>query len=308
MQLGVIGLGRMGANIARRLMRAGHKCVVHDLNSDAVDLLAKEGAVAAKSLDTLVSRLSKPRAVWIMVPDTAVETTLANLGPLLAAGDVVIDGGNSHFSDDVRRANDLNSRGVHYVDVGTSGGVWGLTEGYCLTIGGEEAVVRRLEPIFKALSPSPLGEGRGEGPGYLHCGPSGAGHFAKMVHNGIEYGVMAAYAEGFNLLHHGDNARYEIDVAKVAEVWRRGSVIRSWLLDLIASALAKDPQLAAFEGFVSDSGEGRWAIKAAVDGSVPAPVLSAALFSRFASRDEDDFANRLLSAMRREFGGHQEPR
>jgi 6-phosphogluconate dehydrogenase len=311
MQLGVIGLGRMGANIARRLMRAGHECVVHDLSGDAVDLLAKEGAVGAKSLDSLVSLLSKPRAVWIMVPDTAVEATLDALAPLLATGDVVIDGGNSHYADDVRRARELASRGIHYVDVGTSGGVWGLTEGYCLTIGGEDAAVRRLDPIFTALSPSispsPLGEGRGEGSGYLHCGPFGAGHFAKMVHNGIEYGVMAAYAEGFNLLRHGDNGRYDIDVAKVAEVWRRGSVIRSWLLDLIASALAKDPQLAGFQGFVSDSGEGRWAVKAAVDASVPAPVLSAALFSRFASRGEDDFANRLLSAMRREFGGHVEP-
>jgi 6-phosphogluconate dehydrogenase len=314
MQLGVIGLGRMGANIARRLMRAGHECVVHDLNGDAVDVVAREGAVGAKTLAALVSGLSAPRAVWIMVPDTAVEATLAALGPLLSAGDVVIDGGNSHYAHDIRRASQLASRGVHYVDVGTSGGVWGLTEGYCLTIGGEEASVKRLSPIFAALSPSPRGpsgagldaEGRGEGR-YLHCGPAGAGHFAKMVHNGIEYGVMAAYAEGFNLLRHGDNGRYDIDAAKVAEVWRHGSVIRSWLLDLIASALAKDPKLAGFEGFVSDSGEGRWAVKAAVDGAVPAPVLSAALFARFSSRGEDDFANRLLSAMRREFGGHQEP-
>jgi 6-phosphogluconate dehydrogenase len=311
MQLGVIGLGRMGANIARRLMRAGHECVVHDLSGDAVDLVASEGATGAKSLGALIERLAKPRAVWIMVPDTAVEATLGGLVPLLSSGDIVIDGGNSHYADDVRRAGQLSSRGIHYVDVGTSGGVWGLAEGYCMTIGGEAAIVRRLEPIFAALSPSPLGEGRGEGggrgEGYLHCGHAGAGHFAKMVHNGIEYGVMAAYAEGFNLLRHGDNKRYDIDVAKVAEVWRHGSVIRSWLLDLIVSALAKDPKLAGFEGFVSDSGEGRWAVKAAVDASVPAPVLTAALFARFASRGEDDFANRLLSAMRREFGGHQEP-
>ena len=295
MQLGVIGLGRMGANIARRLMRAGHECVVHDLSGDAVDALAREGATGAKTLQAFMSQLRKPRAVWIMVPDTAVEATLAALDPLLAADDIVIDGGNSHYQDDVRRAQSLARRGIHYVDVGTSGGIWGLAEGYCLTIGGEEAVVGRLKPIFSALG------------AFLYAGSSGAGHFAKMVHNGIEYGVMAAYAEGFNLLRHGDGGRYEIDVAKVAEVWRHGSVIRSWLLDLIASALAKDPQLAGFDGFVSDSGEGRWAVKAAVDGAVPAPALSAALFARFSSRGEDDFANRLLSAMRREFGGHQEP-
>jgi len=304
----------MGANIARRLMRAGHECVVHDVSGDAVDLLEGEGADGAKTLEAFVLRLSKPRAVWIMVPDSAVEATLTALGPLLSAGDVVIDGGNSHYADDARRASELATHGVHFVDVGTSGGVWGLKEGYCLTIGGEEQIVRRLAPILTALSPSssgtspsPLGEGRGEG-SYLHCGPAGAGHFVKMVHNGIEYGAMAAYAEGFNLMRHGDNGRYDIDVAKVAEVWRHGSVIRSWLLDLIAGALAKDPKLSGFKGFVSDSGEGRWTVKAAVDASVPAPVLSAALFSRFASRGEDDFANRLLSAMRREFGGHQEPR
>ena len=308
MQLGVIGLGRMGANIARRLMRAGHTCVVHDVNGDAVDLLESEGAAGAKTLELLVLRLAKPRAIWLMVPHTEVDATLATLGLLLSAGDVVIDGGNSHYADDVRRASELEKHGIHHVDVGTSGGVWGLKEGYCMTIGGEESIVRHLDPIFLALSPSPLGESRGEGNGYLHCGPAGAGHFVKMVHNGIEYGVMAAYAEGFNLMRHGDNGRYDIAVAKVAEVWRHGSVIRSWLLDLIAGALAKDPQLAGFKGFVSDSGEGRWTVKAAVDASVPAPVLSAALFSRFASRGEDDFANRLLSAMRREFGGHQEPR
>ena len=301
MQLGVIGLGRMGANIARRLVRAGHECVVYDVSADAVAALEREGMAGAKTLDALMSKLSKPRALWIMVPDKAVEATLGSLEPLLASGDIVVDGGNSHYAEDVRRSKSLATRGVQYVDVGTSGGVWGLKDGYCLTIGGEESAVKRLDPIFKALSPS------GEGHGYLHCGPAGAGHFVKMVHNGIEYGVMAAFAEGFNLLRHGDE-RYKIDVAKVADVWRKGSVIRSWLLDLTASALAKDPQLAGFKGHVSDSGEGRWAIKAAVDGSIPAPVLSAALFARFSSRGEDDFANRLLSAMRAEFGGHQEPR
>jgi 6-phosphogluconate dehydrogenase len=295
MQLGVIGLGRMGANIARRLMRAGHECAAYDVAGEAVDALAKEGATGAKGLPALVAHLKAPRAIWIMVPAAAVDATVAALEPLLSAGDIVIDGGNSHFPDDVRRAKALAQRGIHYVDVGTSGGVWGLENGYCLTIGGEQAAVRSLEPIFSALAPAG---------GHLHCGGVGAGHYVKMVHNGIEYGVMAAYAEGFNLLKHAGHAGYDIDVAKVAEVWQQGSVIRSWLLDLTASALAKDPQLATFEGGVSDSGEGRWTIKAAVDASVPAPVLSAALFSRFASRGEDDFANRLLSAMRREFGGH----
>ena len=299
MQLGIIGLGRMGANIARRLMRAGHQCVVYDVSGEAVDLLAAEGADGAKTLEAFILRLSKPRAIWIMVPDTAVEATLDALAPLLSADDVVIDGGNSHYTDDVRRASELATHGIHYIDAGTSGGVWGLKEGYCLTIGGEEAGVKKLQPIFEALAPED---------GYLHCGPAGAGHFVKMVHNGIEYGVMAAYAEGFNLMRHGDNGRYDFDVAKIAEVWRHGSVIRSWLLDLIAGALAKDPQLAGFKGIVSDSGEGRWTVKAALDASVPAPVLSAALFARFSSRGEDDFANRLLSAMRREFGGHREPK
>jgi 6-phosphogluconate dehydrogenase len=299
MQLGIIGLGRMGANIARRLMRAGHPCVVYDVSGDAVDLLAGEGADGAKTLEAFVLRLSKPRAIWLMVPDTAVEATLSALAPLLSADDVVIDGGNSHYTDDVRRASELATHGIGYIDAGTSGGVWGLAEGYCLMIGGDEASVKKLQPIFDALAPEH---------GFLHCGPAGAGHFVKMVHNGIEYGVMAAYAEGFNLMRHGDNGRYDFDVAKVAEVWRHGSVIRSWLLDLISEALAKDPQLAGFKGIVPDSGEGRWTVKAALDTSVPMPVLSAALFSRFASRGEDDFANRLLSAMRREFGGHQEPR
>src|SRR5258708_6457650 len=299
MQLGIIGLGRMGANIARRLMRAGHQCVVYDVNGEAVDLLAGEGADGAKTLEAFVLRLSKPRAIWIMVPDTAVEATLAAIAPLLSADDVVIDGGNSHYTDDVRRASELAAHGIRYIDAGTSGGVWGLAEGYCLMIGGEEASVKKLQPIFDALAPEH---------GFLHCGPAGAGHFVKMVHNGIEYGVMAAYAEGLNLMRHGDNGRYDFDVAKVAEVWRHGSVIRSWLLDLIAEALAKDPLLAGFKGIVPDSGEGRWTVKAALDTSVPMPALSAALFSRFASRGEDDFANRLLSAMRSEFGGHKEPR
>ena len=295
MQLGIIGLGRMGANMARRLMRAGHECVVHDVAAETVEALAREGAVPARSVDALVSRLEAPRAIWIMVPHEAVDAVIASLEPLLARGDMVVDGGNSHYEDDARRFDALATKGIQYVDVGTSGGVWGLEEGYCLMIGGAEPAVKRLAPIFKALSPSP----------YLHCGPAGAGHFVKMVHNGIEYGMMAAYAEGFNLLHRAPG--YEIDATRVAEVWRRGSVVRSWLLDLIAGALAKDPKLAGFQGHVSDSGEGRWTVKAAIDASVPTPVLSAALFSRFSSRNEDDFANRLLSAMRKEFGGHEEP-
>jgi 6-phosphogluconate dehydrogenase len=295
MQLGIIGLGRMGANMARRLMRAGHECVVHDVAAEAVDALAREGATPAQSLDALVKYLRAPRAVWIMVPHEAVDAVIASLEPLLARGDIVIDGGNSHHADDARRFDALATKGIEYVDAGTSGGVWGLEEGYCLMVGGAQAAVKQLDPIFKALSPSP----------YLHCGPAGAGHFVKMVHNGIEYGMMAAYAEGLNLLHRAPG--YDIDTARVAEVWRHGSVVRSWLLDLIAGALAKDPELAGFQGHVSDSGEGRWTVKAAIDASVPAPVLSAALFSRFASRNEDDFANRLLSAMRKEFGGHKEP-
>ena len=297
MQLGIIGLGRMGANIARRLMRAGHACAVHDVSLDAIDTLSREGAASAKTLDALVGTLSKPRAIWIMVPAEAVEATLAKLEPLLSADDVVIDGGNSHYSDAVRRAARLAKRGIHFLDIGTSGGVWGLENGYCLTIGGNDAIVQRLQPIFEALA------SRG---GYLRCGASGAGHFVKMVHNGIEYGVMAAYAEGFNLLHHAEKSGYRFDVGAVAETWRQGSVIRSWLLDLISRALAKDPELKTLQGFVSDSGEGRWTVQEAVDAAVPVPVLSAALFARFCSRGEDNFANRLLSAMRREFGGHQE--
>jgi len=295
MQIGIVGLGKMGANMARRLMRAGHSCVAYDTSGAAVDALAKEGAKGARSLEELVAALTAPRALWIMVPADRVDETIAALEPMLAAGDVVIDGGNSHYPDDVRRAKALAPRGIQYVDVGTSGGVWGLENGYCLMIGGEGSVVRRLQPIFDALAPKD---------GVLHCGPVGSGHFVKMVHNGIEYGVMAAYAEGFNLMKHG--AGYDIDVDKVAEVWRHGSVIRSWLLDLIANALSRDPELANYKGLVSDSGEGRWTVKAAVDAAVPVPVLSAALFSRFSSRGEDEYANRLLSAMRREFGGHVE--
>jgi 6-phosphogluconate dehydrogenase len=313
MQLGIIGLGRMGANIARRLMRAGHACVVHDVAPEAIDAVARDGAAPAKTLETLVGTLSMPRAVWIMVPAEVVEGTLAKLDPLLAANDIVIDGGNSHYTNAIRRAATLGKRGIHFVDVGTSGGVWGLENGYCLTIGGDDGAVDRLRPIFEALAPIPLPgplprERETSGRGYLHCGPTGAGHFVKMVHNGIEYGVMAAYAEGLNLLHHAEKTGYRFDIGAIAETWRQGSVIRSWLLDLIARALAKDPQLASLQGVVSDSGEGRWTMQAAVDASVPVPVLSAALFGRFASRGEDDFANRVLSAMRREFGGHQEPR
>ena len=296
MQLGIVGLGRMGANIARRLMRAGHGCVVHDVAADAVKALAKEGAVAARSIDALAAKLEAPRAIWIMVPHETVDAVIAGLEPLLGNGDIVIDGGNSHYADDVIRAEQLGARGIHYVDVGTSGGVWGLENGYCLMIGGEKPVVKRLTPIFEALAPSR--------DGFLHCGPSGAGHFVKMVHNGIEYGLMAAYAEGLNLLEHAPG--YDMEVAKIAQLWRHGSVVRSWLLDLTASALAKDAKLAGFKGHVSDSGEGRWTVQAAVDAAVPVPVLSAALFARFSSRGEDDFANRLLSAMRREFGGHLE--
>jgi 6-phosphogluconate dehydrogenase len=310
MQLGMIGLGRMGANIVRRLMRAGHECAVYDRDAAAAAALAKEGARAASSPAELASTLSAPRAIWIMLPAESVDAAIEALAPSLSGGDIVIDGGNSNFRDDERRAKSLAARGIRYVDVGTSGGVWGLENGYCLMVGAEEAVFAHLEPIFASLAPgahaapptaSRTARGTAER-GYLHCGPVGAGHFAKMVHNGIEYGVMAAFAEGFNLLR----SRPRVDVAEVAELWRRGSVVRSWLLDLIAEALAKDPELGAFKGFVPDSGEGRWTVQTAVEAAVPVPVLSAALFSRFASRGEDDFANKLLSAMRAEFGGHRE--
>jgi 6-phosphogluconate dehydrogenase len=334
MQLGMIGLGRMGANMVRRLMRQGHQCVVYDRNRDTVQGLAKEGAIGAASLEEFVAKLNAPRAAWLMVPAAAVDSTLAELAPRMQEDDIIIDGGNSYYVDDIRRSRELQPKGIHYVDVGTSGGVWGLERGYCLMIGGEEKAVRRLDPIFKTLAPGPGSIPRTPGRekaggtaefGYLHCGPNGGGHFVKMVHNGIEYGLMAAYAEGLNILKHAnvgkrgrtidaettplrepDHYQYDFNLADVTEVWRRGSVIASWLLDLTASALLKQPDLATFSGRVSDSGEGRWTITAAIDEGAPAPVLSAALYQRFTSRGEDDFATKILSAMRFEFGGHVE--
>ena len=334
MELGMIGLGRMGTNMVRRLMKAGHRCVVFDLHQEAVGALADEGAVGASSLEELAHKLAKPRAVWMMVPAGAVDETLHALVPFLEPDDVVIDGGNSYYHDDIRRGAELKRNSIHYLDVGTSGGVWGAARGYCLMIGGEAAVVRRLDPIFAALAPgveaAPRTPGREKTGGtaehgYLHCGPSGAGHFVKMVHNGIEYGLMAAYAEGLNILRHANAGQqrravdaettplrhpelypYDLELADIAELWRRGSVIASWLLDLTALALLESPDLARFAGRVSDSGEGRWTIMAAVDEAVPAPVLSAALYERFASRGQADFADRVLSALRYEFGGHEE--
>jgi 6-phosphogluconate dehydrogenase len=334
MQLGMIGLGRMGANMVRRLMRGGHECVVFDQTPDSVKKLAGEGATGSDSLADFVKKLKTPRAIWLMVPAAVVDHTLQELAPLLSKDDIVIDGGNSHYIDDIRRAGELKPKGIHYVDTGTSGGVWGLERGYCQMIGGETATVQHLDPIFKTLAPGKGNidptPGRDKAPGtaqegYLHCGPSGAGHFVKMVHNGIEYGIMAAFAEGFNILKHAnagkdsrlkdaetapmrhpEHYQYDLPLADVAEVWRRGSVVASWLLDLTAIALFESPDLANFSGHVSDSGEGRWTVLAAVDESTPAPVLSAALYSRFASRGEEDFANRLLSAMRFQFGGHVE--
>jgi 6-phosphogluconate dehydrogenase len=334
MQLGMIGLGRMGANMVRRLMKAGHECVVFDMHADAVKALAAEGAIGATSLADFVKKLTLPRAAWLMVPAAVVDRSIADLVPLLAAGDTLIDGGNSYYIDDIRRAKELKAKGLHYVDVGTSGGIWGLERGYCQMIGGETEVVRRLDPIFATLAPSIDSAERTPGReklggtaehGYLHCGPNGAGHFVKMVHNGIEYGIMAAYAEGMTILRHAnvgkkgqtidaettplrdpEHYQYDINLADVAEVWRRGSVIASWLLDLTATALAKDNNLSAFSGRVSDSGEGRWTIKAAIDEAVPAHVLTTALYERFASRGEADYADKLLSAMRFEFGGHVE--
>jgi 6-phosphogluconate dehydrogenase len=334
MELGVIGLGRMGTNMVRRLRRAGHQCVVFDLNPEAVHVLANEGAVGASSLEEFAHKLTKPRAAWMMVPAAVVDQTLNALVPFLDRDDVVIDGGNSYYHDDIRRAAELEPKAIHYLDVGTSGGVWGSERGYCLMIGGEDAAVRRLDPIFAALAPSieaaPRTPGRENAGGtaehgYLHCGPSGAGHFVKMVHNGIEYGIMAAYAEGLNILRHANAGKqrravdaettplrhpelypYDLKLADIAEVWRRGSVIASWLLDLAAIALLESPDLAKFAGRVSDSGEGRWTIMAAVDEAVPAPVLSAALYERFGSRGQADFADRVLSALRYEFGGHEE--
>jgi 6-phosphogluconate dehydrogenase len=334
MQLGMIGLGRMGANMVRRLLAGGHQCVVYDIHADAVQELAKAGAIGGASLNDFVKKLAKPRAVWLMVPAGVVDKSIGDLENHLEVGDVLIDGGNSYYIDDIRRAARLKTKGVHYVDVGTSGGVWGLERGYCQMIGGEDDVVKRLDPIFATLAPSvdaaPRLPGRDKvggtaEHGYLHCGPNGAGHFVKMVHNGIEYGIMASYAEGLSILRHAnigkrtgaidaettplrtpEDYQYDINIRDVAEVWRRGSVIASWLLDLTAGALLKDPALAQFEGRVSDSGEGRWTIKAAVDEAVPAPVLTTALYERFASRGEADFADRLLSAMRLGFGGHFE--
>jgi 6-phosphogluconate dehydrogenase len=334
MQLGMIGLGRMGGNMVRRLMRAGHECVVYDVHPPAVKALAGEGATGTDSLAAFVAALKPPRAVWLMVPAALVDKELAELAPRLTQGDTVIDGGNSYYHDDIRRAAELKAKGIHYVDVGTSGGVFGLERGYCLMIGGEKPVVEHLNPVFATLAPgiaaAPRTPGRESAGGtaergYLHCGPPGAGHFVKMVHNGIEYGVMAAYAEGLNILHHADaglhareadaettplrhpeHYQYQLDIAEIAELWRRGSVISSWLLDLTARALLESPSLSDFGGRVSDSGEGRWTIAAGVDESVPTPVLSAALFQRFSSRGEGDFANKLLSALRYQFGGHKE--
>jgi 6-phosphogluconate dehydrogenase len=334
MQLGMIGLGRMGANMALRLLAGGHRCVVFNRSPKAVETLVRAKAVGASSIADLVKKLEPPRAIWLMVPAAAVDATVNDLLPHLAAGDILIDGGNSYYVDDIRRAQQLGEKGVHYVDVGTSGGVWGKERGYCLMIGGEPAVVKHLDPIFAQLAPGagdiPRTPGRETAGstaerGYLHCGPNGAGHFVKMVHNGIEYGLMAAYAEGLSILRNAnvgkrdheidaettplrdpEHYRYDLDLRDISEVWRRGSVIASWLLDLTATALVKDPALSGFAGHVADSGEGRWTIKAAIDESVPAPVLSAALYQRFSSRGEAEFQNRLLSAMRYAFGGHVE--
>ena len=322
MQLGMIGLGRMGANMVRRLMRGGHACVAYDRSAEAVDAIAKEGAMAVGTVAALAAKLTAPRVVWMMIPAAAVDAAIDELAPLLQKGDTIVDGGNSHYADDLARAARLAQRGIHYVDVGVSGGVWGLERGFCLMIGGEGPVVKRLEPLFATLAP---GADDTATLGYLHCGPTGAGHFVKMIHNGIEYGLMAAYAEGLNILRHANAGtvggssdaetaplrnpelyRYDLDIAAITQVWRRGSVIASWLLDLTAAAFAQDPRLSRFTGQVSDSGEGRWTLQAANDLGVPAHVLAASLFERFASRNEDEFQNRVLSAMRFAFGGHLE--
>jgi 6-phosphogluconate dehydrogenase len=335
MQVGMIGLGRMGSNMVRRWIRGGHQCVVFDLNSDAVKELAKEGATGATSLDDFTKKLNKPRVTWLMVPAAVVERMLGELTGRFESGDIIVDGGNSYYIDDIRRAKDLAKKGIHYVDSGTSGGVWGLERGYCQMIGGEPGVVKHIDSLFATLAPSldsaPRTPGREKSNpstaehGYLHCGPNGAGHFVKMVHNGIEYGIMAAYAEGLNVLRHANVGKkktevdaettplrdpelyqYDLNLTEIAEVWRRGSVIASWLLDLTAQALFEDPELKEFAGRVSDSGEGRWTVDAAIDEGVPAYVLSAALYERFSSRGAADFADKLLSAMRYEFGGHKE--
>jgi len=334
MQLGMIGLGRMGANMVRRLLKGGHQCVVFDRNPDAIKELAGVGAVGASTLDDFCQKLTKPRAVWLMVPAAVVDSSIQDLSSRLEKDDILIDGGNSYYIDDIRRSKELKPKGIHYVDVGTSGGVWGLERGYCMMIGGEDAIVKHLDPIFKTLAPGIGDIARTPGrdkiggtaeQGYLHCGPSGAGHFVKMVHNGIEYGVMAAYAEGLAVLQNAnvgkkqheidaettplrdpEHYQYDLNLRDVSEVWRRGSVIASWLLDLTAAALTADPALAKFAGRVSDSGEGRWTVKAAIDEGVPAHVLTAALFERFSSRGDADFANKILSAMRFAFGGHLE--
>ncbi len=334
MQLGMVGLGRMGANMVRRLMKGGHTCTVFDMSPKSVEELAKEGATGSSSIQDFVGKLQKPRAIWLMIPAAVVDSTISQIVPFLEAGDILIDGGNSYYIDDIRRAKDLVPKGIHYVDVGTSGGVWGLERGYCLMIGGPDAAVKHLDPIFKTIAPGigdiPRTPGRDKmagtaEQGYLHCGPSGGGHFVKMVHNGIEYGLMAAYAEGLNVLHSAnvgkqthavdaettplrdpEHYQYDFNLPDVAEVWRRGSVIASWLLDLTASALAGDPTLSKFAGRVSDSGEGRWTIKASIDEAVPTPVLTTALYERFSSRGQADYADKLLSAMRFEFGGHLE--
>jgi len=340
MELGMIGLGRMGANMVRRLIRQQHQCVVYDRSPEAVQSLVAEKAIGAASLAEFVQKLAKPRAIWLMVPAAVVDGTIADLLPLLEAGDILIDGGNSYYIDDIRRAKELAAKKIHYVDVGTSGGVWGLERGYCMMIGGEKEIVGRLDPIFKSLAPgigdvprtpgreTPKGGSSEQGSaeqGYLNCGPNGAGHFVKMVHNGIEYGLMAAYAEGMGILRnanigkadhavdaettplrHPEHYQYEFNLADIAEVWRRGSVVASWLLDLTATALTEDASLSGFAGRVSDSGEGRWTIKAAIDEAVPTPVLTTALYSRFSSRGEADYQDKLLSAMRFQFGGHHE--
>jgi 6-phosphogluconate dehydrogenase len=335
MQLGMIGLGRMGAAMVRRLMKAGHQCVVHDRSPEPVALLAKDGAIGTTNLADFVKKLSRPRAVWLMVPAAVVEAAVTVLGQHLEEGDIIIDGGNSYYHDDIRRANELKAKNIHYLDVGTSGGVWGLERGFCLMVGGEPDIAKHLEPIFASLAPGigtvPRTPGREKTPptpaeqGYLYCGPNGAGHFVKMIHNGIEYGIMAAYAEGLNVLRHADAGktdvatdaettplrnpeyyRFDMNLADIAEVWRRGSVIAGWLMDLTAAALYKSPKLDDFAGRVSDSGEGRWTVAAAIDEAVPVPVLSAALYARFSSRGANTFGDKLLSALRFEFGGHIE--